>query len=242
MDRHRLEGQDPNRSLDVYPAHLSTRTHPSSQGVIWRLPTSKAAETELIDLVDFIGKLAVILDNVDVVGARQEAGKGRFLRIPEGRRNDACAWSGQHSSPLSYPRSHERGTAEAWRRRTILDQDIQTLLDKEVVVEHDETEGKREHIVAGPDFQELADSPLIDKLATRLCKEDRNPAGRRQLPASRMPHIQRSGGGAGSCLGMGMLTRPCNCSLSRELGVFSDIVRLGGFGRRYDEGAARGCS
>jgi hypothetical protein len=44
------------------------------------------------------------------------------------------------------------------------------------------------------------------------------------------------------CLGMGMLTRPCICSLSRALGVLSDIVRLTGFGRRYDDGATKGSS
>lgn len=42
--------------------------------------------------------------------------------------------------------------------------------------------------------------------------------------------------------GRALLTRPCICSLSRALGDLSDIVRLAGFGRRYDDGATKGSS
>jgi hypothetical protein len=51
----------------------------------WQLPTSKTAETELVDLVDLVGELAVVLDYIDVVGAGQQAGKGRVAGIPERR-------------------------------------------------------------------------------------------------------------------------------------------------------------
>ena len=50
-------------------------------------------------------------------------------------------------------------------RRTILDQDVEALLDEQVIVEHDETEREREHIVACPDFEEFANPPLFDVLA-----------------------------------------------------------------------------
>lgn len=44
--------------------------------------------------------------------------------------------------------------------RTILNEDVQALLDEEVVVEDDQSERERQHVVAGSDLQKLADSPL----------------------------------------------------------------------------------
>lgn len=44
--------------------------------------------------------------------------------------------------------------------RTILDQDVQALLDEEVDVEHDEPERERKHVVACPDLEELAHASL----------------------------------------------------------------------------------
>lgn len=132
--------------------------------------------------------------------------------------------------------------------RTILNQDVEALLDEQVVVEHDEAEREREHIVAGPDFEELANPALFDVLARssrrRLCcMAARNPAS--QPRVCRRPQRHRDhkvARGPAGCLGMGMLTRPCICSLSRALGDLSDIVRLGTFGRRYDDGATKGSS
>lgn len=66
-----------------------------------------------------------------------------------------------------------------------------------------------------------------------------NPASHSILP--RNP-TKRDSGPVVPCLGTGMLTKPCIWSLSSALGAFSDIVRLGGFGRRYDEGATKGSS
>lgn len=42
------------------------------------------------------------------------------------------------------------------RKRTILHQNVQTGSDKEVIVEHDESEGKRQDIVTSPDLEEFA--------------------------------------------------------------------------------------
>jgi hypothetical protein len=57
---------------------------------------------------------------------------------------------------------------EGQGQHTILNQNVEALLDEKVVIEHDETEGEREHIIAGPDLEELANPPLcclIDGLA-----------------------------------------------------------------------------
>lgn len=79
-------------------------------------------------------------------------------------------------------------------RRTILEEDVQALPDKQVVVEHDETEREREHIVASPDLEKLANSPLFAQqhplaLSSRDCMEARNPASR--------PWTVKSGDAAG---------------------------------------------
>ena len=44
--------------------------------------------------------------------------------------------------------------------RTILNEDVKALSDEEVVIEHNQAKGERQHIVACPDLQELADGPL----------------------------------------------------------------------------------
>jgi len=44
---------------------------------------------------------------------------------------------------------------------TVLDQDIQALLDEQVVVENDQAERKRKYVVASSDLKELADTPLF---------------------------------------------------------------------------------
>lgn len=43
-----------------------------------------------------------------------------------------------------------------------MDQDVQALLDEEVVVEDDETEGERQHVVAGSDTEKVAQAFLED--------------------------------------------------------------------------------
>lgn len=45
-------------------------------------PTSKAVQPEGIQLANLVGELAVVLDDVDVVRRRQQAGERRGLRIP----------------------------------------------------------------------------------------------------------------------------------------------------------------
>lgn len=41
-----------------------------------KIPTSETAETEVVDLIDLVRELAVVLYEVDEVGAGQEARKG----------------------------------------------------------------------------------------------------------------------------------------------------------------------
>ena len=83
-------------------------------------PTSKTAQAELVDMGDLIGELAVVLDHVDEVGARQQASKGRSARVPEGCRDDACIFAfGQRCLPLYDlpPRTNQSGAnAPFWMR------------------------------------------------------------------------------------------------------------------------------
>lgn len=43
---------------------------------------------------------------------------------------------------------------------TILDQDVQALLDEQVVIENNKTEREREHVVTCPDFEKFANGSL----------------------------------------------------------------------------------
>lgn len=52
--------------------------------------TSQAAQPELIDLAEGIWILPVVLYDVDVIGGREKTSKSRGLRVPQGRRDDAC--------------------------------------------------------------------------------------------------------------------------------------------------------
>lgn len=45
-------------------------------------PTSQTAEPELVYLVEGIGVLPIVLNDIDVVGSCEEACEGRGLRIP----------------------------------------------------------------------------------------------------------------------------------------------------------------
>lgn len=45
-------------------------------------------------------------------------------------------------------------------RHTVLDQDVEALLDEQVVVENNEAEGQREDVVAAADLEKLANIPL----------------------------------------------------------------------------------
>lgn len=46
------------------------------------------------------------------------------------------------------------------QRLTVLDQDVEALLDEQVGVEHNEAEGQRQHIVAGALAEEVSDGIL----------------------------------------------------------------------------------
>ena len=56
-------------------------------------------------------------------------------------------------------RNHARGSGGAGER-TVLDHDVEALLDEEVIVEHNEAKGKREDIVAAADLEEVANISL----------------------------------------------------------------------------------
>lgn len=43
----------------------------------------------MFELAHFMRKLAIVLDDIDVVGGRQQAGKGGGVRVPQGGRNDS---------------------------------------------------------------------------------------------------------------------------------------------------------
>lgn len=51
---------------------------------------------------------------------------------------------------------------------TILHQNVQTGSDEEVIVEHDESEGKRQDIVTSPDLEELAYGRL-EAISQKYC-------------------------------------------------------------------------
>lgn len=44
--------------------------------------TPQARQPKLVELVHLVGELAVVLYDVDVVGARQETGKGGGIGVP----------------------------------------------------------------------------------------------------------------------------------------------------------------
>jgi hypothetical protein len=78
-----------------------------------------------------VGILPVVLDDVDVVRSGQQAGKGRRLGVPERSRNNALI--------RCQPERSARGTGEGHGMRTVLDEDVETLLDQEGRVKDDET-------------------------------------------------------------------------------------------------------
>lgn len=72
--------------------------------------TSELAQSEPVDLVDLIGIQAIVLDDIDVVGAGQQPRKRRVARIPERRRDDAYHQSALHDLEQAWPRAGRRGT------------------------------------------------------------------------------------------------------------------------------------
>lgn len=80
-----------------------------------------------------------------------------------------------------------RGRCEGYRERTILDENVETLLDQEGSIKDDETITEREHVVAGAGFEKLANGSLQTKV-------------RRE-----------------SMMKQSALTRPSSCSMSRGL-------------------------
>jgi len=77
--------------------------------------------------------------------------------------------------------------------RTILDQYVQALLDKQVVVQHDETEREREDIVAGADLEKLANGSLHAGDDKRLVSYSMVRVS--SCMARPEPHITAQGGG-----------------------------------------------
>lgn len=67
------------------------------------LRTAKATQPELVQLVHFIGKLAVVLNDIDVVGSGQQAGKRRGARIPQRRRNNGYTNVSVQVSAILHP-------------------------------------------------------------------------------------------------------------------------------------------
>lgn len=72
--------------------------------------------------------------------------------------NGADTIAMQHPSVFS-SRRHKCGRNS--RNRTVLHQDVQAGSNGEVIVEHDESEGQRQDIVAGSNFEELAYGRLV---------------------------------------------------------------------------------
>lgn len=67
------------------------------------------------------------------------------------------------------------------RRRedaTILNEDVQTLFDRERGVENDQTEAERQHIVAGADLEEIADGALFGSVRISIGTVQRGRANR----------------------------------------------------------------
>lgn len=51
---------------------------------------------------------------------------------------------------------------------TVLDEDVETLLNEQIRIEHDEAEGQRQHIVAGALAEELANRFLCDETGQQV--------------------------------------------------------------------------
>ena len=138
---------------------------------------------------------------------------------------------------------------------TVLGQDGQALLNEQVVVQDNKSERQRQNIVTGPDLEKLANLSLrsrLDGYQSRTVEVGLRGNG------GLVPRIARTARARGTTVGgreqgrrerrargvsREVLTSPCIWSLSRgPAGLGSDIVRLLGLGRRYDEGATKGSS
>lgn len=64
------------------------------------------------------------------------------------------------NSPMDMIWAGVRRAIRSVRVHAILDQDIQTLFDRQGRIEYDQAKTQREDIVAGTDFEEVANSRL----------------------------------------------------------------------------------
>ena len=76
MDRERLKRQDPNSLFNIW---LCIQHNPINMG---KDRTSQTAELELVDLIQGIGVLPIVLNDVYVVGCCEDTCEGRGIRIP----------------------------------------------------------------------------------------------------------------------------------------------------------------
>lgn len=84
MAGYRFDGLDAERLLDFCTCQWGCGGR--GEG---RRGTSQAAQAELVDPLEGIRVLPVVLDDVDVVGGGQQAGKGGRLGVPQRRGDDA---------------------------------------------------------------------------------------------------------------------------------------------------------
>jgi hypothetical protein len=112
---------------------------------------------------------------------------------------------------------------------TILKEDAETLLDKEVCVEDDQAEGERQNIIACSDFEEISNRILqSDQLALYSVTQT-------------LPKIDLYSGILSRRISTGVrLTSPCICSLSKGVSSLGSITRDSG--RRYVFGCTKGDS
>lgn len=118
--------------------------------------TTQATEAEVVYLAQLIGELAVVLDDIDVVGAGQKTGELVESRVPEGGRDNVCTNS-----------QRMLDSSAMMDRFTVLYQDIQTAANEHVIVDSDEAERKGENVVTCSHFEELADAGLFTKVSSR---------------------------------------------------------------------------
>lgn len=74
--------------------------------------------------------------------------------------------SGAETMPIqqpSVPRSTRHRGQDDGGYHTVLHEDVHASSDEEVVVEHDESEGERQDIVAGSDLEKLANGRLAKR-------------------------------------------------------------------------------
>ena len=110
--------------------------------------TSQAAKAELVNLAKGIWILPVVLNYIDVVGGCKETCEGGGLRVP------------QRSRDNSYINLLVSRCLFGAITRTVLEEDVEALLDKEFMIQDDESEGHREDIVACALSKEVSNSFL----------------------------------------------------------------------------------